>query len=659
MSTQQKPLDVICLGRAAVDLYGLQLGGRLEDMQSFAKYLGGSSGNLAAGLARLGCKSSMLTRVGDEQMGRFVREALHGEGVDVSHVIIDPERLTGLVILGISDKNSFPHIFYRENCADMALSAADFDTGYIASSRALAITGTHVSTDGTFAAVRQAIDFAQASGTRVVLDIDYRPVLWGLVSAGSGEARYVASNEASQRIQSLLPNCDLLVGTEEEILIAGANGENNAGDNDVLAALRTIRQQSQAVIVLKRGPLGCSIFDGDIPDSLDQGITVAGVQVEVLNVLGAGDAFLSGFLSAWLDGADWQTCARHGNACGALVVSRHGCTPAMPSRVELDDYLQRAQDIPRPDRDPRLERLHRLSNRLAVPEQMYILAFDHRRQLEELAVSHSSAAPQISRFKSLVCDAVQEIAGSINTPERLGIIVDNRYGEAVLNRMTAQGWWIGRPAEIPASCPLELDPGNNFGLPLLSWPASHVVKCLVFYHPDDDLELRLLQERRVKQLHQDCTRLDRELLLEIIVSSKGQPCDDATVARTMTRFYNLGVYPAWWKLETQTAAAWENISGVIARYDEWCRGVLLLGLDAPEEDLGESFRIAARFPVCKGFAVGRSIFGQAAKLWFSGELDDAGVVAQVAANYRKIIQLWQQAQMQTEEHTRVKATDRT
>jgi 5-dehydro-2-deoxygluconokinase len=147
-------------------------------MQSFAKYLGGSSGNLAAGLARLGTKSSMLTRVGNEQMGRFVREALQREGVDVSHVKTDPERLTALVILGISDRNHFPHIFFRENCADMGVSVEDFDSSYIASSRALSITGTHLSTESTISAVCQAIDFANKNDTKVILDIDYRPVLW-------------------------------------------------------------------------------------------------------------------------------------------------------------------------------------------------------------------------------------------------------------------------------------------------------------------------------------------------------------------------------------------------------------------------------------------------------------------------------------------------
>lgn len=636
-----KQLDVICLGRAAVDLYGHQFGGRLEDMQSFAKYIGGSSCNLANGLARLGVRSSMLTRVGNEHMGRFVRETLQKEGVDVSHVVTDPERLTGLVILGISDRNSFPHIFFRENCADMAIDTADFDEAYIASSRTLAITGTHVSTESTYAVARQAIAFARANNTKVVLDIDYRPVLWGLVPPGGGEVRYVASSDASARIQSLLPDCDLLVGTEEEIRIAG-------GAEDTLLALNSIRAVSQAVIVLKRGPLGCTVFDGEIPNRIEDGISVAGVQVEVLNVLGAGDAFLSGFLSAWLDGQGWQTCATHGNACGALVVSRHGCTPAMPSRMELQDYLQRAASIPRPDLDSRLDHLHRASNRRAVPEQMYILAFDHRRQLEELAVSHQPLKAQIAHFKSLVCDAVLEVAKDCPTPERLGIIVDDRYGESVLTRMTDKGWWIGRPVEIPGSCPLELDPANNMGIPLLSWPAAHVVKCLLFYHPDDAIDLRLLQEQRVKQLYYDCIALDRELLLEIIVSSKGQSCDENTVARVMTRFYNLGVYPAWWKLESQTAAAWENISAVIARYDALCRGVLLLGLDAPEDDLEESFKIASAFPVCKGFAVGRSIFGPAAKSWFNGELDDAGVTAQVAASYSRMIQLWQQARSRTD-----------
>ena len=396
----EKPLDVICLGRAAVDLYGHQVGGRLEDMQTFEKSLGGSSANVAAGLGRLGSRPSMLTRVGDEHMGRFVREALAAEGVDTSHVATDPDKLTALVILGISDHNSFPHIFYRENCADLGIEKSDFDKDYIASSRALAITGTHLSTEQSFDVVTQAVDFAKQSGTKVILDIDYRPVLWGLISAGGGEERYIASDEVTARYQSIVRHCDLLVGTEEEIQIAG-------GSSDTLTALRAIRALCDATLVTKRGATGCTIFDGEIPESLDDGISVRGVRVKVLNTLGAGDAFLSGFLHAWLNGEDWAACARSGNACGALVVSRHGCTPAMPTNVELDDYLARAVHIKRPDQDEHIDLLHRASTRRSGRRNLCVLAFDHRRQLEDMTATTDHGDEKISEFKNLVCDAVE------------------------------------------------------------------------------------------------------------------------------------------------------------------------------------------------------------------------------------------------------------
>ena len=629
-----RPLDVICLGRAAVDLYGQQIGGRLEDMQSFAKYLGGSSGNLAAGLARLGSRSSMLTRVGDEHMGRFVREALAAEGVDVSHVATDPTRLTGLVVLGISDRNAFPHIFFRERCADLGIEITDVDADYLASSRALAITGTHLSTDQSYDVVTHAIALAKDAGTKVILDIDYRPVLWGLTTQGGGDERFVASDIVTTRLQSVLNDCDVLVGTEEEIHIAG-------GNTDTLAALRNIRELSAAVLVVKRGPTGCVVFEASIPNSLDEGITAAGVKVEVLNTVGAGDAFLSGFLHGWLEGANWEDCAGYGNACGAIVVSRHGCTPAMPTKAELSDYMARAESIPRPDKDPRIELLHRTTTRGKAPDNLCVLAFDHRRQLEDMIVSTDSPGPRIEEFKSLVCDAVLQVAKEM-PDTNLGVIVDERYGEAVLARLTAENWWIGRPVEVPGSIPVEFDPRNSMGLPLLAWPAAHIAKCLVFYHPDDDIELRLQQEDRVRALYADCAALDRKLLLEVIATSSGHPCDEHTVANIQRRFYNLGIYPAWWKLDQQSPEGWQEVTRVIEHYDPLCHGVLLLGLDAPEDELRRGFDAAAQFPMCKGFAVGRSIFREAASRWFDGETDADGTVQLIADNYRRMIQYWQE-----------------
>jgi 5-dehydro-2-deoxygluconokinase len=590
--------------------------------------VGGSSANVAVGLARLGARASMLTRVGDEQMGTFVREALATAGVDVTHVRTAPGRLTGLVVLGIAARDQYPHIFFRENCADMALDATDVDESHIASSRLLAITGTHLSTPTTAAAVHHAVGYARRHGTRVVLDVDYRPVLWGLAAAGDGANRYVASSVVTAAVAELLPSCDLVVGTEEEIRIAGG-----AADTDV--AVANIRAAGQATIVVKRGAAGCTVLPHVGPP-----VDVQGFPVEVFNTLGAGDAFLAGFLHALLQDGDWNTCARIGNACGALAVSRHGCAPALPSAIELSEFLARDVAPRQPDRDSRLHHLHVATTTRRPRSDLYVLAFDHRRQLEQLAASCGLPADRIRVFKSLVADAVDRIADSLPEADRLGVIVDDRYGADVLARMSLAGRWVGRAIEVPGSRPVEFESHESCGLQLLGWPAKHVVKCLVFYHPDDALPLRLAQERRIVGLWRDTVRLERELLLEVIVTNCGHPVDDTTVARSMQRFYNLGVRPAWWKLEPPTSEAWPRIVGAIEANDPHCNGVLLLGLDASEQVLGASFAVAAPVRQCRGFAVGRSIFGAAARDWMRHAIDDAAVVDDIANRYRRLIDLW-------------------
>ena len=184
--------DLACLGRLAVDLYAQQVGCALEDASSFAKYLGGSSANIAFGAARLGLKSAMISRVGDEQMGRFLLQTLQAEGCDTSMVQTDPQRLTALVLLGLKDRDHFPLLFYRENCADMAIDAAQVREDFIAQCRALLITGTHLSQPMVRAASTAALEHAAKHGLLRVLDIDYRPELWGLTKRGEGANRFVA-----------------------------------------------------------------------------------------------------------------------------------------------------------------------------------------------------------------------------------------------------------------------------------------------------------------------------------------------------------------------------------------------------------------------------------------------------------------------------------
>lgn len=632
---QQKSLDVICLGRAAVDLYGEQIGARLEDVTSFAKYIGGSSGNIACGTSRLGLKSAMLTRVGNEHMGRFVKEELARIGVDTSHVVTDHERLTGLVLLGIKDKETFPLIFYRENCADMAMSVDDFDDDFIASAKALLITGTHLSTDNTYAVSKKAIKAAKDNGTKFVLDIDYRPVLWGLSELGDGETRFISNDTVTAHLQTVLADCDLIVGTEEEIHIAG-------GTTDTIAALKTIRKLTAGTILLKLGPLGCTVLDGEIPDSINDFECHRGFSVEVLNVLGAGDAFLSGFLRGWLRDESVTRSCQLANACGALVVSRHGCTPAIPSEEELFSYIERAEQIEDLSQDVETNYLHRVTT-TRIPRNnsdLCILAFDHRRQFYDMAVSKNAPIERIDYMKGLISKATASVAEQLSLDDNVGVLIDDTYGQDALNTVTGKNWWIARPVELPSSRPIEFEGGRNVSAKLKSWPKEHIVKCLVFYHPDDEVELRNEQERQVKELYQACLASGHQLLLEIIAPAD-MPQDDLTIVRAMTRIYNLGVSPDWWKLPSPTETAWQAISDLIAARAPHCHGVLLLGLDAPIEQLKQGFNASANFPICKGFAVGRTITGEPARAWLGDEIDDETFVHRVVENYKTLIELWQ------------------
>jgi 5-dehydro-2-deoxygluconokinase len=628
-------LDVICLGRFGVDFYAQQIGARLEDVTSFAKYLGGSSANTAFGCARLGLATALVSRIGNDANGRFLVETIAKEGCDVSHVGVDPSRLTAAVVLGIKDKDTFPLIFMRENCADMAIDEHDVEEPFIASARALLITGTHLSTEYINRISNLALDRARANDVRTVLDIDYRPVLWGLTARGDGETRYIPSDGVTAHLQKVLPKFDLVIGTIEEFNIAG-------GSTDIMASLRAVRAVTPATLVVKRGPMGCAVIDGAIPATLDAAFNGEGVTVEVLNVLGAGDAFSAGFLSGWVRGEDYDACARYANACGALVVSRHACAPSMPTRVELDYFLAHAKDITRPDQDATLTRLHRVTAPRIPRPELFAFAFDHRNPFFELAQRAGAPESRLPKLKSLLVEAVAETEAALGLQGKIGILCDDRYGQDALNAATGRGWWIGRPVELPGSNPLQFDRGRSVGTTLVSWPGEHVVKCLVQYHPDDPIEHRLEQEAQVRALHDAVQASGHELLLEII-PPKGAPRADDTVLRAVKRFYNLGICPEWWKLEPMSPAQWSALDALIAERDPYCRGVVLLGQNAGMDALAAGFRDARGSATCRGFAVGRTIFHEPAAAWLAQEIDDAELRRRVRGNFERLIASWRDA----------------
>jgi len=591
----RRRLDVVTMGRAFVDFYGEQIGSSLEDMATFRKYLGGCPANIAVGAARLGLRTAIITRVGDEPMGRFVRRALAAEGIDLSGVAVDPARRTAVAILGIKDRQTYPLVYYRDNCADDALGPDDVDAGLIGDSRTLVVTGTLCSRTSTADACRAAIGHARERGTKVVLDIDYRPGLWPRPAATASEATAAA-------LQPLLAQCDLVVGTEEEIHVV-------AGTTDTGAALQRLRALTPAVIVMKRGPDGCVIFDAATPQRLEDGIRASAFRVEVLNTFGAGDAFLAGLLRGWLAGDYWQRCAELGNACGAIVVARHGCAPATPHLDEVSRFIDSAKR--RPDAVAAVPGAPVRRSPVAGPlmQPLHVLAFDDATPLARLAEEHGCGPGGVSSFIGLVRRSLaQELGGA------LGLVIDSRHRDA-LAEATGCGLWLARSADEWIASDAEAGVARA-ALQLRGWPAEQIV----YLRADgltDDQDDSGSRTRRLRELYEACAATGHELAIDL---SRAGP---AAMARTMARLYGLGLRPAWWTVGTPMARSeWDFWCGIVRVEDSGCRGLLIRRW--PDQERQGAALAVAGIPA-RGSVVGESFYLDLAAAWFAGRMDEATV----------------------------------
>jgi 5-dehydro-2-deoxygluconokinase len=314
----------------------------------------------------------------------------------------------------------------------------------------------------------------------------------------------------------------------------------------------------------------------------------------------------------------------------------------MPTKVELDYYVANAGTIPRPDRDEALMRLHRKSAPRTPRPELFVFAFDHRDPFFELARRAGARESRIPALKKLFVEAVAQTEAARGLRGRVGLLCDDRYGQDALNAATGRGWWVGRPVEWPGSNPVVFEHGRSIGSALIAWPVEQVVKCLVPFHPDDDVDNRLENEAQVRALHDAVQVSGHELLIEI-VPPKHLPAGPDILLRAMKRLYNLGIYPEWWKVPPPSATEWPAIDALIAERDPYCRGVVLLGLNAPIEALARGFADAAGSRSCRGFAVGRTIFHEPARAWLAGASDDAGLVTGVRSNFEALIDAWTEA----------------
>ena len=324
----ENTFDLITVGRVSMDLFALDIGAEFHDIRAFETGVGGSPVNIAIGTSRLGLRSIAFTAVGDDEVGRFVRNFLRGEGVNTDFIATVGDARTGMAVVGVQPPDKFPLLFYRENPADIHLSLDDARMLPLARTRALSLSGTALSRGGARDVSLYLAERARALEITTFIDLDLRPDQWSHPLA------------FGLQIRRILPLSDVIIGTEEEFTAAlsptpervmAGHRVDDAKRLDELLSEYAVR--NNALLVVKRGDKGVTLFKGDRHES------IAGFPVKIVNTVGAGDGFASGLIYGWAQGWNWRRAARFANACGAIVVGRHGCARALPTRREVESFI--------------------------------------------------------------------------------------------------------------------------------------------------------------------------------------------------------------------------------------------------------------------------------------------------------------------------------
>lgn len=329
--------DTVHMGRSSLDLYSNDRGAPFTDIKSFAAYVGGSPTNISVGGRRLGLNTVILTALGADPVGDFILKFLEHEGVVTRFIARKPGHRTSAVALGIEPPDRFPLVYYRDNCADLQLTIDDILAAPITRCKAFQFAGTNLSKEPSRSATLFAAERAHQAGVQVVLDIDFRPDQWH-------DARAFGVS-----IRSALHLADIVLGTEDEINAAmltdpaHIEATDSVSDTKVRGnvdeAVRTMLAMGPKALLQKRGEQGARVHLRGASGRIEA-IDAPGYPVEIENILGAGDAFAAGFLYGHLHGWGWRKAARLGNACGAIVVTKHGCANFMPTLDEVMRFVE-------------------------------------------------------------------------------------------------------------------------------------------------------------------------------------------------------------------------------------------------------------------------------------------------------------------------------
>ena len=317
---ENRPLDVIPIGRVAIDFNPIDYFKTLVESDSFKKYVGGSPANIAVGLARLGKKAGFIAKVSDDRFGDYVTEFFQKEGIDTSHITkVSNGAKLGLTFTEILSPTESSILMYREGVADLLISCADVDEEYIKSAKFLLISGTALCQSPSREACLKALALAKKVNTKVIFDIDYRPYNWK------------NNDEIAIYYSAVAASSDMIMGSREEFDLTESLIEK--GRDDIASAKYWI-EKGNKIVIIKHGKQGSTAYTAD-----GNNYSIKPFPVTALKSFGGGDGYGSAFIYGLLEGMDIMDCLELGSASASMLVSAHGCSLFMPSVSEVKKFI--------------------------------------------------------------------------------------------------------------------------------------------------------------------------------------------------------------------------------------------------------------------------------------------------------------------------------
>jgi len=315
LANQLRRKRFLSIGRAGMDFYAEPPGTELEQADTFSAHVGGSAGNIAVALAKLGCTSEILTCFSDDAVGRFAINKLQGFGVNTEGSRnVGGEARNSLAVVE-TRLNNCQSVIYRNGAADFDMDVSDIERIDFSNSDAIILSGTALADEPSRSAIFRAIDLARATETLIIIDMDYRPYSW------------ISADEAKSVYSSAISQCDIVIGNDVEFGVA-------AGDHSLgLDYATSLAQETPEIVIYKKGELGATTIIAE--GSFDTGV----FPVQALKPTGAGDAFMGGFIAGLANGLDLRSAVIQGSASAAIVVTRVACSSAMPTQDELSQFL--------------------------------------------------------------------------------------------------------------------------------------------------------------------------------------------------------------------------------------------------------------------------------------------------------------------------------